>query len=110
MWGFRKSAVRPPFPGAALFSMEGDPFICRRRQQAVAVSSRESRCDRAPPDLSLDRLQRFVPGQQQFIVFLKIHPEIGARAEVPCQTQCCIGGNPATLVDDLADAGEPEDG
>jgi hypothetical protein len=45
-----------------------------------------------------------VPGQQQFVVLLNIHPEIGARAEVPRQTQCCIGRDPATLVDDLADA------
>src|ERR1700674_2567782 len=103
--GFRAMMQNLPFLSCLRsLSVRAAPFICRRRQYAVTVGSRESRCDRAPPDLSLDRLPRLVPGQQQFIVLLNIHPEIGARAEVPCQTQCCIGGNPATLVDDLADA------
>jgi hypothetical protein len=47
-----------------------------------------------------------VAGQKQFVVLLNIHPKIGARAKVARQTQCCIGGNPAMLVDDLADAGD----
>jgi hypothetical protein len=76
------------------------------RKQAFEIRSRESCCDRTPPDLSLDRFQRLATGQKQFVVLLKIHPEVGGRAEVPRQTQCCIGGNPATLIDDLTDAGD----
>lgn len=41
--------------------------------------------NRTPPDLFLDGLQRLLNGQNQFVVLLKIHPEIGAGAEVPRQ-------------------------
>src|SRR5450756_821417 len=90
---------RPPRSTQSRSSAASDVY---KRQ----VGSGESCCDRSPPHLSLDRLQRLVPGQKQFVVLLNIHPEIGARAEVARQTQCCIGGDPAMLVDDLADAGD----
>ena len=35
-----------------------------------SVRFRESCCNRTPPHLSLDRLQRLVPGQEQFVVLL----------------------------------------
>jgi len=91
-----------PSPAARTTHRQRGPALSAARP----VKTRESCCDRPPPHPSLDRLQRLVPGQKQFVVLLDIHPEIGARTEVPRQTQSCIGGDPAVLVDDLADAGD----